>query len=255
MTIRAAMIGAVLIALAATSLQLPAAAQDQSSAGAQRPNVDAILEKYVQALGGRAAYLKLTSRVSRGTTEAVDEGATGSTEIYEKAPNKYLWTGDFDGYGTVRQGFDGVAGWIAVPGSDAADLPPDRVAAMSRSVDFHRAIKLQDLYPRLVAVGRQQSGGRTVNVIEMTAADGARETWSFDDETGLLLKVVAERRTAQGTSVVETSFDDYRVVDGIKVPFTERRSEPQRTIVTRLSDVRHNVEIDDALFRRPGRRP
>ena len=48
------------------------------------PSVDEILDKYVQALGGKAALEKLTSRVAKGTFEMDQTPGEATEEIYEK---------------------------------------------------------------------------------------------------------------------------------------------------------------------------
>ena len=54
---------------------------------ASAQSVDEILDKYVQAVGGKAAIEKVTTRVMKGKLENPDEGPS-PTEIYAKAPNK-----------------------------------------------------------------------------------------------------------------------------------------------------------------------
>src|SRR6185436_9019259 len=50
--------------------------------------VDAVLDAYVAALGGREALLAKTSRVARGTFAVPEKGFTRPMEVYAKAPNK-----------------------------------------------------------------------------------------------------------------------------------------------------------------------
>ncbi len=63
------------------------------------PTVDQVLDRYVEALGGKAAVEKLNSRVSKGTFDAVAQGASGTVEIYAKAPNKLASIADVSGFG------------------------------------------------------------------------------------------------------------------------------------------------------------
>ena len=56
---------------------------------AQTPSVETVLDKYVQAVGGRAAVEKLTSRVMKGTMDNSDDGTTSPIEVYAKAPALY----------------------------------------------------------------------------------------------------------------------------------------------------------------------
>ena len=42
--------------------------------------------------------------------------------------------------------------------------------------------------------------------------------------------------------------EDYREIDGIKVPFVLRSEGPVR-VVTRLTEIKHNVPIEDTKFK------
>jgi AcrR family transcriptional regulator len=46
-------------------------------------------------------------------------------------------------------------------------------------------------------------------------------------------------------------FGDYRTVDDVKVPFLVKSINSAQTVTGVLSDVKHNVEIDEASFRKP----
>ncbi len=54
-----------------------------------KANVDAILNQYIQSLGGRVALERVTTRVMTGTLVA-QGGMKAPLEVYEKAPNKTL---------------------------------------------------------------------------------------------------------------------------------------------------------------------
>ena len=58
--------------------------------GAQAPSVDQILDRYVQAVGGKDAIAKVNTRAMKGTLENSDDGSTSPAEVVAKAPNKYL---------------------------------------------------------------------------------------------------------------------------------------------------------------------
>ncbi|MGC8793043.1 MAG: hypothetical protein ACP5U2_06595, partial [Bryobacteraceae bacterium] len=49
-----------------------------------------VLEKSVEATGGREAYARLTSTLARGSIEFVGQHLHGTVELYAKAPNKRL---------------------------------------------------------------------------------------------------------------------------------------------------------------------
>src|ERR1700722_18780437 len=80
-----------------------------------QPSVDQILEKYAQALGGRAAYQKVTTRAMTGTVEIPDDSVTGTARVFAKAPGGYHMIMDIPGYGVVETVLDGTTGWEKNP--------------------------------------------------------------------------------------------------------------------------------------------
>ena len=53
----------------------------------------------------------------------------------------------------------------------------------------------------------------------------------------------------QGKQAVQSFLEDYKDVDGVKLPFTIRQVTPQFTITIKIEDVKTNVPIDDAKFK------
>jgi hypothetical protein len=50
---------------------------------------------------------------------------------------------------------------------------------------------------------------------------------------------------------VQADFSDYRDVDGVKTPFRITQTLPAGELVLKISEVKNNLEIDDAKFRKP----
>jgi hypothetical protein len=82
----------------------------------ESPTLEQILDRYVQALGGRAAIEKVNSRASKGTFTSIHLKTKGPIELYAKAPNKQLMVLLAQGYGNYRRGFNGIVAWEKYPG-------------------------------------------------------------------------------------------------------------------------------------------
>ena len=54
-----------------------------------------------------------------------------------------------------------------------------------------------------------------------------------------------------GKTPLTVEFEDYREVDGVKLPFSRRWSRPGFTFTQKFDEIKHNVEIDDARFAKP----
>jgi len=75
----------------------------------------------------------------------------------------------------------------------------------------------------------------------------------FDAETNLLRKQEPDRAAGGwgGIPLKAIYIDSYATVDGVKLPALFRIVTDEYTMTFRVTEVRHNVLIDDALFRSP----
>jgi len=214
------------------------------------PSVDQIIDKYVQALGGKAAMEKITSRNTKGTLD-ISIGASGTADIYEKAPNKSLTLIDIAGFGVVREGYNGTVAWSDNPQAGMREKSGVELADTKLDSEFHKPLKLKALYPKMEIQGKQKVGEREAYVIMATPAAGSPEKWYFDAQSGLLIRTDSERETPDGKIPVEGYLEDYKEIDGVKLPFTVRQVLPAFSITIKVSEVKHNVPIEDSKFDKP----
>ena len=235
-------------AAAALAQQKPADAPKQAEA---LPTIDQILDKYVAALGGKAAIEKITSTASKGTFDIAAFGATGNAEVWEKAPNKTALKLDIPGFGIVQEGFNGTVAWSQDPQSGLREKTGTELAATKLDADFYKPIRLKQLYPKMTVKGKGKVGEADAYLVEATPAEGAAETWYFDAASGLITKMDLERDSPQGKMAVQVFSEDYKAVDGVKVAHTIRQVTPAFTIIIKLDEIKHNVPVDDAKFNKP----
>lgn len=219
-----------------------------SNPGAEAiPTPDQIIDKYVQALGGQAAIEKLTSRVIKGSIEWGE--TTGVAEHYLKAPNKYMSVTAFSDR-KLQEGFNGRSGWGLDPKGRLIEWTSNEIAVSERSRDFYKEIRLKSLYPTIVFKEKEKVLDRDAYELELTPASGKPEFMYFDAETGLLVKHAFEMDAPQGPRPFVYYYQDYKDVDGVKVPFTITRRKPTPYTI-KVSEVIHNLTIDDERFNKP----
>ena len=224
---------------------------DAAKTAAAMPSIDEVLTKYVKAIGGKEAHQKLTSRTAKGTFEIPAMGISAAAELFAKAPNKSLTVIDVPGYGVVQEGFDGTVAWAMEPQNGLREKAGAELAATKRDEDFYRDLHFKELYPKLEIAGKESIGDREAYGMKATAADGTVDKFYFDTQSGLLVRADIERETPQGKLPIQTFFEDYKEVDGVKIPFTVRQSTAAFSFVVKLTEVKHNVEISDAKFAKP----
>jgi hypothetical protein len=73
----------------------------------------------------------------------------------------------------------------------------------------------------------------------------------FDEQTGLLARVVRLNDVGMGLMPVQVDYTDYRVVDGIKIPFHWTLARPGGRFSIQIDSAQQNVPIDDSKFAKP----
>ncbi len=222
-------------------------AQDRQAA---TPAAEQVVANYVKAVGGRAAIEKVKSRVMKGTMDA-GAGALFTLEIKQKAPDKSLSVMEVPDQGQVRQGFDGNTGWESAPNQGVQEITGVMLASVRRNSQFYRWLRMKELFAKLEMVGTAKVGDRDAYVMEATPAEGYVEKFYFDTETGLLVKWDYQLDSPGGVLAFETFYEDYRAVDGVKLPFMLRQTSPDNALLFKFTEIKQNVELDDAQFAKP----
>jgi hypothetical protein len=233
--------------------EMPKAEAPKADAkAAALPTVDAILDSHVKAVGGKEAIEKITSRSMKGSLDLEAFGVAGApVEMFAKAPNKSATKIDITGFGVVNQVFDGTTAWDSNPMIGLRELSGLELAQKKRENDFYQTLNLKKHYPKLEVKGKEKVGSYETYVIEATPAEGSPEKLYFDVNTGLLVRHDAEVESPQGKLLMESYLEDYKVVDGVKIAHTMKSVNPAMTIVIKITEVKNNVEIDDAKFNKP----
>jgi hypothetical protein len=233
-------------------LSCPALGLFAAPQSAEAPNVDQILDRYVQSVGGKDAIEKVTSRTMKGTLDNSDDGTTSPVEVFAKVPNKYLAVIEVPNAGQMVEGWNGDAGWGKDPDSGLHDMSKAEQKAAQRDYDFHREARLKQAYPKMAYSGKTRIDDRDTYIVDATTADGSTEKLYFDAQSGLLVRRDFERITiGDGIVLYEVDYEDYKDVDGLKLPSTVRRKTPDYSLTYRFTEIKQNVPIEDARFNKP----
>ena len=221
---------------------------------------DEIIQKHIAATGGRAALSKLTSRASSGTlslTTPVGE-LKGTIEVYNKKPNKSRTLIKIDaaalGGGQIvnDQRFDGTTGYVIDTFNGNREITGDQLEVI-KSLSFPTPLLTYKEAGSTAVLGNKETvGGREAYVIQFTPKAGPRIRLFIDAQTFMLVKTVVTVTVPQlGPIDQAVEFSDFRDVDGLKIPYLTKSSNPVQTVTAIITDVKHNVEIDDSLFSKP----
>ena len=232
----------------------PVLAQPESAPAAKPaalPTIDEILDKQVKAIGGKEALEKLSSRLAKGTMELEGMGLSGPIELYTKAPNKSAMFIELQGVGKIIEVFDGEKSYALDPMGGLREKSGAELAAAKRNADFYEVLNLKKHFTKLEVKGKEKVGTSDAYLVVATPAAGDPEKLYFAADTGLLVRVDTDAETPQGKLSFETYLSDYKEVDGVRIAHSLRQVSSAFTAVIKLSEVKHNVPVDDAKFAKP----
>ncbi len=231
----------------------PASTAAADSKASAVPSADQLLDKYVQAAGGAAAIDKVTSRVMKGT---IDFGGRSQTiDIYTKDPEQRI------SYSHMPEGdsvtaFNGHEGWLASPGRPGIrEMHGSELDAAAIDADLHLATHLKSMFSGLEAQGTDKVGDRKAYVVVGNREGNTPIRLYFDEQSGLLVRLVRYGDTALGWLPTQIDYADYRDTNGVKVPYRWTLARPGGRFTIQLSEVKQNVPVDDAKFVKPAPPP
>jgi len=212
------------------------------------PPGDQLLDKYLAAVGGADALQKITSRVQKGTLTAFG-GQHFSVEVYSKAPDKRVSIMHLRG-GDSLTAFDGKRGWLSVPGRVHMVTAAENDAARM-DADLYFALHLKTLYQKFRVDAGEKMDGRDTYLVTGHSEGRPPLRLYFDQQSGLLLRLVRYAETPLGRNPTQIDYADYREADGVKLPFRWTLARPGNRFTIQVEQLQQNLPVDDAKFAPP----
>ena len=213
-----------------------------------RPSVEEILARYLQAVGG--ANAGSTKTLFMKGTRVASQNRNVSNEITLSLPDKLLIVANAPQV-SVRQILAGEQGWI-LNGANLRTLSPTEVGDARRGLQVLFDIVKVTHAPGMQLAGTEKIDGRDMWVVAKSTPEST-VTYDFDAETGLLRR----KRTINHTFALpipeQVEFEDYRDVEGVKLPFTIRSSgiDTYDSWTRTFTEIKRNVPVDGKLFAKP----
>jgi zinc protease len=240
-----------LVCLAIGLGQPKARAQDKPDL----PTADTVLNQYIEATGGKAAYEKLKNRVSTGSIELPAANIKGTIKLTQAAPNNTFLFFELGPAGETRRGTDGKTAWEISTLTGERDLDGEEKESFIRESSFYKELLWKELYDKVECVGVEDVNGKPAYKLVLTPKSGKPVTEYYDKTTHLIVKQTATSVTPNGEITVDSYPSDFKMVDAIMVPFTSTQKVLTQEIVMKLTEIKHNVDLPADAFKRPGKAP
>ncbi len=210
-----------------------------------------ILDKMVEASGGRKAIESVDDSTVTGTVELIQQGISGAITLYKKEPNKMRIDVEIMGM-LITQAYDGETAWCVNPNTGATEvMPEEEAASMKRDALPRDAAFNPEKYGINYAYkGKESLDGKEHYVIEQTYSDGFQTTIYVDAETYLPTKSTSTISSQMGDMEFEQYASDYKKVNGLMIAHTiTAYVNGEESRIIKISDVKNNTGLEDSLFK------
>jgi hypothetical protein len=153
--------------------------------------------------------------------------------------------------GSMRRALSGASGWMAGPRGTRALGAPE-LADAHRSAELTSLVKFTPAQTMRV-IGRRKLNDRDMIIVVDRPSETVQRRYFFDAETGLLTRIVTLTDALLNNLPEQIDFEDYRDVDGAKIPFVVHVSsiDTFNSYTRTLTEVKHGVPVEDRLFDMP----
>jgi len=216
------------------------------------PTAEDLIKEHIKAIGGTDAARKVKTRQIKGVFDFPSQGISADMTILSKAPDKQRTEIDIPGMGKVIEGYDGKVAWSQNPFTGLIEKTGGQLKQARQQAEFYRDVDLLTRYSGWTLKGKETIDGKSTDVVEGKSKDGTVDVLYLDEKTHLIVQLKTEMESEAGKATITIKPDDYRDVDGLKLPFvTAVDTGPGGVLKMVFKEIKHGVELDDSLFTKP----
>ena len=218
--------------------------------GPQLPEAKALLEKAVDAVGGKAKLDAVKSWYVEGQLSVSGQNITGEMKLWWQGGDFYTEQ-TMIGIGTIRGGKQGDVIWSDDPINGLRKLAGAEAEQYSWGSSLLLAADWQRYFTAADTVAERQLKGKKVYDVELTSKSGAKVTLTFDAESGLQVAQSFKGSTPLGEMPIAVELQDYRDVEGLKLPFRQVTDAKLAEATQQIEKMELNGAVDATKFAMP----
>jgi photosynthetic reaction center cytochrome c subunit len=233
--------------LSADNPTTPPAPEEESATAAALPSAQAILDKYLAAVGGAAVLQKIKTRVQTGNIEVT--GKKYPIEIYSQAPDNRVSISHLPSGPSVTA-FNGEAGWLSTPNGIRRMSSAEQQAARI-DAELYFPLQLPRMYQEFEVSSGELINGKATYLVSAKGKGAPGLRLYFNQESGLLVRLIRFAETPLGRNPTEIDYADFRVADGVKLSYRWTLARPNGRFTIQIDAVKQNVPLDKGQFVTP----
>lgn len=205
----------------------------------------AVLNRYIAAIGGKEAFLNMTDKIIVMSGTAADQPIR--IMIMQKNPNKLYQELQA---GEMKQTiiYNGTKGTMIV-GEEQIKIEDKELERLKYDAALHLPLDPEGYGIKTELQSNVEVDSIDCYKVTYTLPSGLKWFQYYSSESGLKIKEVKEIETTQGVFEQETYYSDYKETDGLKFPFTIKQYFGIQELDLKVTNIEINSRIEDETFK------
>jgi zinc protease len=239
------------VSLAADEKPVASPKPSAPAASKDLPTARAVIDRYVEAAGGKEAFQKHSSVLLKGKTEVSGKDIGGSMTLATAKPNKMVLIVDLAGI-PIKTGFDGKVGWQVNPLSGPSIMEGGELRDVSRQADFFAILHDDKGFKSMENLGKTDFEGEECYKIKLTYPEGGDITEFYSVKTGLQKGFMGTQESSLGSITATSVNEEHKKFGDLLLP--SRVTQKMAGAGLSQTMVVESVEFDnvpDSMFEPP----
>lgn len=218
------------------------------------PDAEKLLADSVEAMGGAGKFAALTSYYAESQVALSGLGLTGVAKIWGRGGDFYSEM-SMPGVGLMRTGSLAGKPWGDDPINGVRALAGKEAEQAAWSTALCLAHEWKQYFKTAETTAVQQVEGKQIAEVTLTSALGDRVVLRIDMASKLPVSQSFTQATPLGDTPATISFEDFRAVDGLKIPHKQVLDASLTKAVATTTKLVLNAPTEDAQFGIPAAAP
>jgi hypothetical protein len=232
--------------LAAQTAQAPAPAAKP----AELPTARVVIDRHIEAVGGRAVIMKHSSTHLKGTISIPSAGISGPFEVFAAKPNKMTSKATLAGLGDFIEGYDGKIAWSVNPSTGPMLAQGKELEQKKFDADFYGDLRESGKYESMTVTEQTTFDGRPCYKVTLVRKGGGEDIEYYDVATGLKAGATMTRESPMGAITVTQIQTDYKKFGDLMQPSTLKQSAMGMEQIITITSAEYD-KVDPAVFELP----
>lgn len=214
------------------------------------PDARSLVERHIEAIGGRDAVLSQTESVVTGEFSMPAMGMTGSLTVASRPPADQAIVIDLPGMGEMRTGVSPDLAWSLDPFMGPRLIEGDEFKSLMDSAMPGAVLRDPEYVSSMTTVGMAEFLDQACYLVEIEWKSGRESKDCYAVESGFLIATESVETSAMGEIQMVQTIDDYREIEGIMMPRVMRQTIMGMEQIMTMDEISFETP-DPALFELP----